>query len=303
MVEEYRFDHDEEKKGGIGKFIWNSETREFCGRDGASWGKVSLFYAIFYACLGSFFVGMLAVFVSFMPRDKPTYYGESSTMNIRGLNPGLGFRPQIDVEDHQIVYNPIVQDDLKLGRRKYFDNLKNFLDAKYGDLSAEDEANVIKCESGRSFDEELRNGKSCQYKHNEIFESTDCTESNSFGFKTHRPCILLKLNKIISWKPANDSVEIRCQGETSVDSDNIVGITYHSEGNLNNKEHGLLDSKYFPFFAQKSYRAPFVWAQFDLKPNTLVNIECKAYAANIDNSDRLNRRGQTKFSLFVSNTF
>jgi sodium/potassium-transporting ATPase subunit beta len=213
MVEEYRFDHEEERKGGIGRFIWNSDTREFCGRDGASWGKVSLFYAIFYACLGSFFVGMLAVFVSFMPRDKPSYYGEASTMNIRGLNPGLGFRPQIDVEDHQIVYNPIVQDDINLGRRKYFDNLKNFLDAKYGDLSSEEEANVIKCESGRSFDEELKNGKSCQFKHKEIFDGTDCTEDNSFGFKTHRPCILIKLNKIISWKPANDSVIIRCNGE------------------------------------------------------------------------------------------
>jgi len=58
---EYQFEEDGKVKAkssaaaGIGKFIWNSETKEFCGRDGASWGKVSLFYAIFYACLGSFF--------------------------------------------------------------------------------------------------------------------------------------------------------------------------------------------------------------------------------------------------------
>ena len=38
---------------------------------------------------------------------------------------------------------------------------------------------------------------------------------------------------------------------------------------------------------------------FDVTPNTLVNIECKAFADNIDNSDRLNRRGQTKFSLYI----
>ena len=48
-----------------------------------------------------------------------------------------------------------------------------------------------------------------------------------------------------------------------------------------------------------NYSAPFIWAQFQIKSNTLVNIECKANATNIDNSDRMNRRGQTKFSLFI----
>jgi hypothetical protein len=47
MVEDkYTFEDEEEKKGGcvskligFGNFIWNSETKEFCGRDGMSWGK------------------------------------------------------------------------------------------------------------------------------------------------------------------------------------------------------------------------------------------------------------------------
>ena len=92
-------------------------------------GKVSLFYAVFYLCLGSFFVGMLAVFVQIMPKDKPTYYGESSTMNARGINPGLGFRPQIDPEDHMIVFNPKIAESPNYGYKKYVKNLKNFLDA------------------------------------------------------------------------------------------------------------------------------------------------------------------------------
>lgn len=118
------------KLDGIGRFIWNSRTKEFCGRDGASWGKVSLFYAIFYLGLGSFFIGMLAVFFQIMPKDKPTYYGETSIMNGRGckLNPGLGFRPQTDVEDTLIRYNWTVADNPKLyGYMKQSNNLKNFL--------------------------------------------------------------------------------------------------------------------------------------------------------------------------------
>ena len=130
--DEYTFDdHNDHKvkaKGGIGAFIWNSRTKEFLGRDGASWGKVSLFYAIFYLGLGSFFIGMLAVFIQIMPKDKPTYYGESSVMNSRGLNPGLGFRPQIDVEDALILYNPQVYEDNTQGHKKFVRNLKVFLE-------------------------------------------------------------------------------------------------------------------------------------------------------------------------------
>jgi hypothetical protein len=133
MQQEYVFDEPQAKKSGklsgVGKFIWNSETREFCGRDGASWAKVSIFYAVFYAFLGSFFVGMLAVFIKFMPTDKPTYYGLDSTMNIRGLNPGLGFRPQIDVEDHLIAFNPLSKSNENDGYEKYVNNLNNYLEA------------------------------------------------------------------------------------------------------------------------------------------------------------------------------
>jgi hypothetical protein len=47
VQEEYTFDDANKKKesklSGIGTFIWNSETKEFCGRDGASWGRASFF--------------------------------------------------------------------------------------------------------------------------------------------------------------------------------------------------------------------------------------------------------------------
>jgi hypothetical protein len=128
VQQEFVFD-DETRVEKKEPFIWNARTREFLGRDGASWAKIAFFYAIFYTCLASFFVGMLAVFVSFMPRDKPTYFGESSTMSQRGLNPGLGFRPMVDVEDHVIHYDPRVVDHPTDGYLKYVRNLKHFLSA------------------------------------------------------------------------------------------------------------------------------------------------------------------------------
>jgi hypothetical protein len=72
---------------------------------------------------------MLAVFMAIMPRDKPTYYGESGTIALKGLNPALGFRPQIDVESHLISFKKGHEEDSKKfpGYQKYVDNLQNFL--------------------------------------------------------------------------------------------------------------------------------------------------------------------------------
>lgn len=277
---EYHFDDDntqtkkkESALSGLGKFVWNSHTKEFLGRDGASWGKVSLFYAVFYACLGSFFIGMLAVFMAQMPKDKPTYYGESSTMNARGVNPGLGFRPQIDVEDSLILYNPTVYEG-KFGYKSLVNSLNNFLAAKYKEYEKDDEANLLPCADGSLYTEDLKADKSCRFEYKKIFETTDCTVDKNYGFQTNKACILLKLNKIISWNPTfeggnkNGSVEIKCTGEvnfhiflinkikklilkinskTSADKDNLKGITYHSEGKLSNQEAGHIDAKYFPY--------------------------------------------------------
>jgi len=294
----------EEKKTGMAAamhFIWNSEKKEFCGRNGASWAKVSFFYSIFYACLGAFFIGMLSVFFQIMPLDKPTYYGYESTMHQKGLNPGLGFRPQIDVEDSLIYYNPLRLES-EYGFKTYFENLKIFLEDKYA--APEDSENVVQCVDGQTDESVASGAKSCEFDYKKIFETTNCTEQNHFGYQTNKPCVLVKLNKIVSWKPEFDSddetnIIVKCEGQTSVDKDNLKNVVYHSENNLNNAEAGYINKKYFPFFAQKSYRAPFIFVQFDLDSNILVRVRCRAFAGNIDNEDDMNLRGQTKFSIQV----
>lgn len=302
---EFRFDDNSnaKKKSGLaefGKFLWNSDTKEFCGRDGASWGKVSLFYAVFYLCLGSFFVGMLAVFFQIMPKDRPTYFGESGTISSRGLNPALGFRPQVNVEDNLISFNPSIAEGEKNGYKKYVKNLQNFLDAKYNDQA--DEADLIECVSGQTYESDLRNGKSCKFDHKKMFKDTPCSQENQYSYNTAKPCVLVKLNKMIDYVPLTNGtgqVGIRCYQDTAADKDNIKGVTYYSE-NGESTESGTIDAKYFPFYSQKEYRAPFVWARFEVASNVLVNIECRAYADNIEH-ERMTRRGLTKIVIQVQN--
>jgi sodium/potassium-transporting ATPase subunit beta len=305
---EFRFDdHNAKKKSAMaefGKFLWNSDTKEFCGRDGASWGKVSLFYAVFYLCLGSFFVGMLAVFFQIMPKDRPTYFGEAGTIASRKLNPGLGFRPQVDVEDNLISFNPAIANDEKKGYNKYVNNLENFLNAKYS--NSIDEANVIDCVNGKENANDLRSGKSCKFDYKTIFANTPCTREQTYGYNTNKPCVLVKLNKMIDYIPVLNenatAIEIKCYHDTAADKEHVKGVTYYSEGeggvSMESKEFGTIDIKYFPFYSQKEYRAPFVWVQFDVTPDTLVNLECRGYAKNIEH-ERMTRRGLTKIVVKV----
>jgi hypothetical protein len=92
--------------------------------------KISFFYFIFYTFLGGFCFGMFGVFYAVTPKDVPKFYGQSSIMNSRShsLNPGLGFRPQIDPEDHIINFHPLVYNEDKIGSLKYIRNLELFLE-------------------------------------------------------------------------------------------------------------------------------------------------------------------------------
>ena len=245
---------------GFGKFIWNSSKREFCGRDGASWGKhmfiikmfikkkkfyfskfskakISLFYVVFYSLLGLFFIGLLAVFAAVMPLDKPTYYGEESVMNQAILNPGLGFRPQIDVEDNFIHYNPNIYEKSNKGFKQYVENLNHFLESSWCIFfistnkilikifylikeykQSEDSSKVIQCIDGNDYTQDLMSGKYCDFDFKKIFQETNCTKENNFGYETNNLCVLIKLNKIYSWKPtfnANEEkkIKIKCEGE------------------------------------------------------------------------------------------
>lgn len=92
-----------DKLNNVLNFIWHPEKKEVMGRDGESWAKISLFFACFYMFLAGMFAVMLAIFMAIIDKRMPTYYNEFSVMWQQkvevthvGVNPGLGFRPQLD---------------------------------------------------------------------------------------------------------------------------------------------------------------------------------------------------------------
>lgn len=284
--------------------FYDFEYREFLSKDAMGWLKLSAFYAAFYFWLACFFCTMLFIFWAVRIRGQalPVYYNQESVMNYKVVNPGLGFRPHLDPES-ELVYVKVGEGDKLFKAQELF--LKEYEEKKETEfIGAHDEKVTFNIDN--------------------VLEGSPCTKANKYGLDSASPCIAIKLNRIIGWKPQpvvisklpaglNETVDIlkgndkmtgkefvyvQCTGNSGVDRDNIMDIEYYSSHFSN--QVGGINFKYFPYMNQPDYLSPLIFVHFKkVSPNTLLNIVCKAYADNIDNEDRLNQRGMTKFQLYV----
>lgn len=279
---------------------YNSEYREFLSKDAMGWFKLSAYYAVYYLWLSIFFCTLLFLFwvVRIRGQTLPIYYNTDSVMNYKVVNPGLGFRPQLDPESELIFVdtaNPI--DNVK--------SMKYFL----ADYHQKKEATFK-----NGHDEEV------SFNIDELIQDSPCSDLNNFGFGSNSPCVAVKLNRIIGWLPevgelkdlpagVNETVKelessdekfihVNCEGQEGADRDQIQEVEYYS-GLSSNKVAGI-NFKYFPYMNQANYLSPLVFVHFkEVTTNVLINVLCKAYAGNIDNEDKLNKRGMVKFQLYV----
>lgn len=297
---------------GFKQFLWNPETNQFLGRTGASWGKILLFYLIFYAVLIGFFAALLAVFYQTLDTKKPKWELDNGLI---GNNPGLGFRPmppESNVESTLIWYKSSDKGNVHYWQEE----LRKFL-RTYRKENNPHHDNVVPCGMFVS----PSPGKVCDV---EMLPQKwhPCLDEAGFGFEDDKggPCIFLKLNKIYNWYPEyynqtnlpdssimseylrKDILEaegrnehrmvwVTCEGENPADKENIGALRYIPQRGFS--------SQYFPFQNQDGYLSPIVAVHFESpKRGVLINIECKAWARNIIH-DRVDRRGSVHFELMI----
>jgi len=256
---------------------------------------------------------MLAVFMALSPRDRPRYFSESSRMRTRSnpLSPGLGFRPQPEVDKNLIK----IQKNAPLNASNpYAKNLDQYLQVYYWKQD-----HVKKPENDEDSGEEKQEKREKPAKFI-IRAPGSCTNNTNYGFNDGRPCVLVKMNKVVGFIPKTGSaphekeayrnacdqkpnaIAVHCYGEYPADADNIGPVNYISENSWSPK-CGSLDLKWFPYQGksdrQDVYQAPYVWVQFlNPKPNVLINVLCRIYGHNID-FDKKAGRALTRFQLYV----
>ncbi|XP_001604202.1 sodium/potassium-transporting ATPase subunit beta-2 isoform X1 [Nasonia vitripennis] len=290
-------------------FLYNPETGAFMGRTASSWGKIGLFYLIFYGVLAALVAICFWGFFQTLDPRRPTWQLEAS---IIGTNPGLGFRPlppPENVESTLIWYKGTDRNNYG----HWTDALTKFLKPYRTPGGTPGRgANIHNCR----YDDPPKPGQVCSV---DVQNWAPCTAENNFGYHTSSPCIFLKLNKIFGWRPEyyNDTsdlpakmpeklkshiksvgnpaerntVWVSCEGENPADQENV--------GPINVIPRQGFPGYYYPYENSEGYLSPLVAVHFE-RPRTgiLINVECKAWAKNIIHN-RNDKLGSVHFELLI----
>ncbi|XP_015189132.1 PREDICTED: sodium/potassium-transporting ATPase subunit beta-2-like [Polistes dominula] len=290
--------------------IYNSVEGTYCGHPPKKWAYTAIFYTCFFSCLALLFAICMKGLLATLSTEKPKWILDSS---IIGTNPGLGFRPMSENPDERslIWYTASNATEVK----KWTKLLDKFL-AEYID------PNILP-NGGRnqqicSYTQPPKPGSVCAVNVNNW---GPCSPSQKYSFNKSAPCIFIKLNRIYGWVPEyyNDTkdlpsdmpinlvnhikktnsswlntVWVSCKGEDPYDTETIGELEYYPQN------HGF-PGFYYPYENIQGYLSPLVAVHF-LRParNTIINVECRAWAKNIEYSTRKSeKKGAVHFELLI----
>uniref|UniRef100_A0A2A4JHJ4 Sodium/potassium-transporting ATPase subunit beta-2 n=1 Tax=Heliothis virescens TaxID=7102 RepID=A0A2A4JHJ4_HELVI len=290
-------------------FLYNEDTGEILGRTPQRWGKILIFYTIFYAVLIALFgICMVTFLQHFINPRVPRLQQEYSVI---GNSPGLGFRPlPADVRSTLIWYKGTGYESYRYWEEQLIDFLSVY--KKKGQTAGAGQ-NIFNCD----FQHLPPPGKVCDV---DIRRLDPCIDENHFSFHKSSPCIFLKLNRIYGWRPEFYDIQnlpqdmpvdlqmhiknitnfnrdyanmvwVSCHGETPADKENIGPIRYLPFPGF--------PGYFYPYENAEGYLSPLVAIHLQ-RPRTgiVINIECRAWAKNIK-YDRRERLGVVHFELMI----
>ncbi|KAM4537792.1 sodium/potassium-transporting ATPase subunit beta-1b [Fundulus diaphanus] len=292
--------------GGWKKLLWNSETGELLGRTAASWFKITLFYVIFYGCLAGVFVGTIQAMLQTLSPFKPTWQD-------RVAPPGLSHTPV--AEKAEVFFSKSDVDTFNA----YTKAMKTFI-KQYDDENQSDNLKFEDCgdqpgEYKNRGDLEIDMGvrKACRFPRS-LLGPCSGLEDEYFGFKEGKPCLIVKLNRIVNFLPKppknNESIPeeaqpkvqphiipLYCTSKKEEDAGKIGEIKYYGIG------EGF-PLQYYPYYGKRlhpHYLQPLVALQFtNLTLNTELRIECKVFGENIDYNEKDRYQGRFEVKIQVT---
>uniref|UniRef100_A0A665ULE6 Sodium/potassium-transporting ATPase subunit beta n=1 Tax=Echeneis naucrates TaxID=173247 RepID=A0A665ULE6_ECHNA len=263
-----------EKKETWKDFIYNPTTGEFLGRTASSWGLILLFYFVFYGFLAGMFSLTMFVMLKTLDENVPRYQD-------RVANPGLVIRPHAA----EILFNSSDPSNYN----QYVQELHNLLH-QYNDSIQERNDLCLVGEYTEQNNEHIK--KVCQFKRSMLRQCSGLPDT-SFGYAEGKPCIIIKMNRVIGLKPLGDPY-INCT------RDSLLQMQYFPP-------EGRLDKMFFPYYGKKAhpdYVQPLVAVKLLLTRddyNIEQTVECKVEGSDVrNNDDRDKFQGRVTFRVKVS---
>ncbi|XP_059922685.1 sodium/potassium-transporting ATPase subunit beta-1a [Gadus macrocephalus] len=297
---------NKEADGGWKTFVWNSEKREFLGRTGSSWFKILLFYLIFYGCLAGIFIGTIQALLLTLSNYTPTYQD-------RVAPPGLSHTPRS--EKSEIAFN---MND-KTTYEKYTKSMTSFLEkydanvqldaGKFDDCPDTPSAPIKR----RDLETDKSMRRACRFSRSLLGVCSGETDP-SFGFKEGKPCLIVKLNRIVNYipRPVQDNatlspavlarqkpnlIPLHCTNKREGEEGLVGEIKYYGFD-------GGFPLQYYPYYGKlvhPQYLQPLVAIHFtNLTMKTDVRIECRVYGDNIDTSEKDRYQGRFDVKITIS---
>ncbi|XP_062380196.1 protein ATP1B4 [Sardina pilchardus] len=267
----------------VKQYLWNPETKEFMGRTGKSWSLIVFFYSALYTFLAAMFAACMCCLMWSISPYKPTY-------NDRVMPPGMMMFPH--VEGFDIAFNASDRHSWI----KYVKVMETHL--KPYDDSIQDEKN-IPCQEDKYFmqddKEESAERKACQFKRSWLGECSGVADRH-FGYSQGKPCILLKMNRILGYLPGKGTpVMVDCalrKGDTG------------ELGDLEFFPKNIFNLMYYPYYGKQrhvNYTSPIVAVRFPSPQlDTHLHVQCKLHGKDIINDSPTDRfLGSVSFTLEV----
>ncbi|KAG9478508.1 protein ATP1B4 [Eleutherodactylus coqui] len=264
-------------------FIWNPEKKEVLGRNGKSWALILLFYLLFYAFLTGMFAlciyGLLLTISPYVPTYRDRVFPPGVT--VRPLAMGLHYT---FTSSDKATWSP------------YTEGLHTFLEAYNDDKQI---ATNVECTPGQYFlqeGEEHEERKACQFRRS-MLKNCSGIEDPSFGFSHGKPCLLLKMNRILGFK-AGSGTPITVSCETHKGNETLLGaVAFYPEN--------YFDLMYYPYYGKLThvnYTSPLVAMHFlDVTPDHDVHIQCKINGQDIINDHKSDRYlGRVIFTMNIT---
>ncbi|XP_068197172.1 sodium/potassium-transporting ATPase subunit beta-3a isoform X2 [Antennarius striatus] len=257
--------------------IYNPRTGELLGRTASSWALILLFYLVFYCFLAGMFALTMWVLLLTLDDNAPRYQD-------RVPSPGLVIRPN----SLDIAFNK--SDPQKYST--YVKHLEKFLEG-YNDT--EQDKNEV-CRQGQfniQEDGEETTKKACRFRREQLSLCSGLSDT-SFGYSEGKPCVLLKMNRIIGLMP-NGEPYINCTEK----KEGPVDMQYFPS-------EGRFDKMYFPYYGKKAhvnYVQPLVAVKLLLSKehyNRELQVECRVEGSNFRNNDERDKfLGRVTFRIKV----